>query len=132
MKIYSIGEDAKEHWPWIRPYIVRAIRRNVDGYTAADALRAVLSGDSFFLVCEADGEVLGVCKVDVQPEALHVHTLAGKDLKTWIKPLLESLDGISRGIGKSNIKSMSRPAIGKMLTQAGCRRHSWFMARTVT
>jgi len=131
VKIYSIGENAKEHWHWIRPFIVSAIQRNVDGYTAADALSAVLSGDSFFLVCEVDGDVVGVCKIDVQPDALHVHTLAGSNLRTWFAPMIIALEGIAKSIGKKHITSMSRPAIGQMLIDAGCTRHSWFMVRNL-
>jgi hypothetical protein len=131
MKIYSIGEDAKEHWHWIRPYIVLATDKCVHGWPVAGHLAAVLRGDAFFLVCEIDGEVMGVCKIDICPKALHVNTLAGKDLKKWIQPIFEAVVEIASKLGKEHITSQSRPGIGKMLKAEGCKVQFWSMHRSV-
>ena len=131
MKIYSIGEDAKEHWVWIRPYIEQGLALSPEAYTPSDALSDVLSGSSLFLVCSEGDDVLSVSKVDIRPDVLHFHTMAGKDMKKWVKPLISAAEGIAKSLQLKYITSISRPGVGRILEQAGCKRHMWYMVREV-
>ncbi len=131
MRITSIGEDAAEHWHWLRPYMVRALDKGSHGWPVAHQLESVLAGNGFFLVASEAEDVLGVCKVDITPKGLHVHALAGKDLKKWIKPMDKKIQDIARRLGKTSITSQSRPAIAKMLKADGCKVQFYNMVRTV-
>jgi hypothetical protein len=131
VRIYRIDKGAKEHWGWIRPYMVRAARFSEHKFPVAGHLQSVLSGNGFFLVCEDNDEVMGVCKVDITPKGLHVNALAGKNLKAWLQPIIDAVEVEAKALGKCSITSHSRPGIGKLLKAAGCKVQLWSMVRRV-
>ena len=131
MKAYTIGKDARKHWDWLEPYVARSIARNVDGFTTDDILQDVLAMRSLFLVIEDDDGVMVVSVLDILPDAVHVHTMTGRRMKTWIKLADEVIGGIAKALGKRNITTVARKGWLPNLKALGWSEHSVLIARKV-
>ena len=116
MQIYTISDDAQAEWHWLKPYIERAIGRNVDGYDAERILRSVLRHEAVFMVIKKDGKVVMVSTIEILPEALNVHTMTGDNMADWLHPFGDAL---------------SRRGMAKIMQTGQWRPHSIMMARAV-
>ena len=115
MRIYSIGKDVMKHWDWLEPAIQRGLDKSVDGLSAEDVLQDIIEQRSIVLVCEIDGQVSGVCKVDLLPGTVHVHTMSGKGLSRWLPELVQALNLIAKSLGKPVVSATVRPGLSKVL-----------------
>jgi len=131
ISIVTIGEDVDEHWKWLESFVTDSIERNLDGYTADDALEQVQDGNSVFLIIRDDKGVQAVGKIDIQPNALHVHTLTGVNLKDWAGHLNDFLGNMAQGLGKQYITSIARPGWASVCHPLGWKTHSIVIAREI-
>ena len=131
MDIYTISDNAQAEWHWIKPYIERAIDRNVDGYDAERILRAVLRHEAVFLVIKKDAKVVMVSTIEILPESLNVHTMTGDDMKDWLHPFDNALESMAKAFGKKNITSLSRRGMAKIMQTGKWKPHSVMMWRKV-
>ena len=131
MDIYTISDNAQAEWHWIKPYIERAIDRNVDGYDAERILRAVLRHEAVFLVIKKDAKVVMVSTIEILPESLNVHTMTGDDMNDWLHPFDNALESMAKAFGKKNITSLSRRGMAKIMQTGKWKPHSVMMWREV-
>ena len=131
MDIYTISDDAQAEWHWIKPYIEKAIDRNVDGYDAERILRAVLRHEAVFLVIKKDDKVVMVSTIEILPESLNVHTMTGDDMNDWLHPFDNALESMAKAFGKKNITSLSRRGMAKIMQTGKWKPHSVMMWREV-
>jgi len=131
MDIYTISDDAQAEWHWVKPYIERAIGRNVDGYDAERILRSVLRHEAVFLVIKKDAKVVMVSTIEILPESLNVHTMTGDDMKDWLHPFDNALESMAKAFGKKNITSLSRRGMAKIMQTGKWKPHSVMMWREV-
>ena len=132
MNIYTISSDAQKHWHWLKRYIERSIKRNVDGFKAQYVLDRVLASESVFLVIEDDTGVLMVATVNILPEALHVHTMTGENMDKWLSPFNDALMALARAFKKDYLTSISRKGMVKPMADRGWQAKSIVMQRAVT
>ena len=131
ISIVTIGNDVDEHWKWLESFVTDSIERNLDGYTADDALKQVQDGNSVFLVIRDDTGVQAVGKIDIQPNAIHVHTLTGVNLKDWIGQFDDFLGNMADKLGKQYITSIARPGWAAAMRPLGWKTHSVVLAREI-
>jgi len=129
MEIYTISDDAQAEWHWVKPYIERAIGRNVDGYDAERILRSVLRHEAVFLVIKKNDKVVMVSTIEILPEALNVHTMTGDNMKDWLHPFDDALAAMAKAFGKQNITSLSRRGMAKIMQTGKWKPHSVMMWR---
>ena len=129
--IHTISDDAGAEWHWIKPYIDRAISRNVDGYDSERILRSVLRHEAVFMVIKKDGKVVMVSTIEILPEALNVHTMTGDNMADWLHPFDDALMAMAKAFNKKHITSLSRRGMAKIMQTGQWRPHSVMMARAV-
>lgn len=132
MRAYTIGKDAIKHWDWLEPYVARSIARNVDGFTTEDILEQVMSVQALFLVIEDDDGVLMVSVLDLLPDAVHVHTMTGRRMESWLKLADSTIAAIAKALGKSHITTVSRKGWLPKLKALGWNEHSVLLARKLS
>jgi hypothetical protein len=96
-------EDAAPVWPQIETHIANALRSFDGCYHPTDILADLLRGERhLWLAIDETGIAAAVvCNVVTYPrrKAYNVMLVGGRDLRAWLKPMCEAIEGYAKSIG---------------------------------
>ena len=107
-------------WETLRPQIIKALKCGTgDGETEEHLYNEVVA-DRMFMLVKHEGEKIiagGIFSIQNHPckTTLFIEILAGKNLKSWINEVEETLKRIKDEKGYDTIEASCRPGLTRML-----------------
>ena len=104
-------DELARRWAEVEPHLRRATDRT-GCYEPIDLLAAAIAGRMGIWVAERDGAIDAAIVTEIRQyprrRVLEVPFIGGRNLRGWVKPLLDVLDAHGRAAGCSHIAGSDR------------------------
>ena len=129
--IRYINKDAIDsYWPIVSGFIEPALSDEIE---IQDVYHKLMDEKMALLSISIKGEIKGACVLEdvdyPQKQALRVVALGGRDMRSWLKPLVKFLDKWAKDTGADRIEQMGRQGWVKILPEFGYRERYIFMTK---
>ena len=114
-----------EAWPYVSPYLEKAVKRGKGRYHIVDLLEACLQGkQSLWIAVEGERNVIGAGTLSIQEYATGMRTskiefIGGKQRDLWFKPMWDMMISYSKELGCSALECIARPGLGPYFKSYG-------------
>lgn len=118
------------YWPIVSGFIEPALS---DEITIHDVYQRLMNDNMALLSISDKGEIKGACVLqDIdypQKYALRVVALGGREMKSWLKPLVKYIDKWAEDVGADRIEQMGRDGWVKVLNEHGYEKRLTLMTK---